>query len=465
MSKRLTLRLATLFAMIVMLIGAPLMTHAAAQPSEDTSLAQLIKKYAPVKDLQKLGQIQELDSLRTTHTAFSDCATSAFNAKDEAGALTQLQGCQDKLTAYQQVVNEMAYANVASTLPIEKTFMREVTAVDAYCKIETTAFNFFIASFQYDTNTNASQQDKVAALKQIQAKLKDLIAQNSSFMKDQKSTQFFKGMGGASSFQSQLKNLRATQTNLNKQAKALLKGKPATTKATGTGQLQIIPSNTTSTTKPVILGPASVQGTAGQAMTAAQYSAQYGLAPYHYQLKTMGGFPPHGVVLDSKGLLSGTPAAAGTYPFKACVVDSAGYENCMDVTVTVNNPNEPAPQPITPPTTQTTPPTTLPSTGGDTSYSLTGSGSCGTCSWGGSCTTGSGTASGPVGSVLYLEQDLTLSCGSWTQANYSNCRRDAGQPESTSWSVPPKTNGGVDIDIGTSDFSIGAKRLNFGPCY
>jgi hypothetical protein len=469
MSKRLTLRLAYMFAIIVMLIGAPLLTHAAtAQPDEDTSIAHLIKKYAPVKDLQKLGQIQELESLGTTHKAFSDCATSAFNVQDKTSALTQLQGCQDRLTAYQQVVNEMAYADIASTLPIEKTFMREVGAVDAYCNIETSLFNFFIALFQYETNTSASQQDKVAAMKQIQGEMKDLIAQNSSFMSQNKSTQFYRGMGGTSSFQSQLKNYRAIQTNLNKIAKALLKSNPAPTQTIKTGKLQTIPSNTTSTTKPVILGPASVQGTAGQSMAAVQYSAQYGLAPYHYQLETMGGFPPHGVVLSPSGLLSGTPAVSGTTLFKACVVDSAGFENCMDVTVTVNNPNEPAPQPTATQTntsaTQTTPPTSLPSTGGGTGYSLTGSGSCGTCSWGGKCTMASGNASGPVGSVLYLEQDYVLTCGSWTQTN-SSCQRDAGQPESTSWSVPPKTNGGVDIDIGTSDFAIGAKRLNFGPCY
>jgi hypothetical protein len=41
----------------------------------------------------------------------------------------------------------------------------------------------------------------------------------------------------------------------------------------------------------------------------------------------------------------------------------------------------------------------------------------------------SGTASGPAGSYLQVQGDLMVDCGSWG----SNCQRDSGEPESTSW--------------------------------
>jgi len=177
-----------------------------------------------------------------------------------------------------------------------------------------------------------------------------------------------------------------------------------------------------------------------------------GLPPYRYQLDTGVGFPPQGIMLAPSGVLSGTPSIPGDYTFGVCVVDTSGKSDCEKWEMTVTPVTTlPAPAPVPAPTPQ---------------YSLTGSGSCAPCLYGGSdqCTTASGDASGPVGAQLYLEQDLTLNCGSWTQNN-SGCERDDGQPAGTSWNVPPNTNGGVEIDIGTNNSEVGAKRLSFGPCY
>ena len=180
-----------------------------------------------------------------------------------------------------------------------------------------------------------------------------------------------------------------------------------------------------------------------------------GLPPYHYQLDTGVGFPPQGIVLDTNGVLSGTPTVSGDYTFGVCVVDTAGANDCEEWQMTVA-PAAAPPAPVPVPTPTPTP-----------EYSLVGSGSCGSCTYGGSgqCTMASGDASGPVGAQLYLEQDIALGCGSWTQTNFSGCVRGKGDPAETTWSVPPKTNGGVEIDIGTNDSEVGVKRLSFGPCY
>jgi hypothetical protein len=60
-----------------------------------------------------------------------------------------------------------------------------------------------------------------------------------------------------------------------------------------------------------------------------------GQGPYHFQLDTMGGFPPMGLVLHPNGLLTGVPKAAGTTRFRVCAVDLAGYQNCQPVEITV----------------------------------------------------------------------------------------------------------------------------------
>jgi hypothetical protein len=56
-----------------------------------------------------------------------------------------------------------------------------------------------------------------------------------------------------------------------------------------------------------------------------------GIAPYKFI-----GTPPAGLRLTSNGLLSGTPAAAGTYSFTVCITDSAGCTFTRTYTLLVN---------------------------------------------------------------------------------------------------------------------------------
>lgn len=61
-----------------------------------------------------------------------------------------------------------------------------------------------------------------------------------------------------------------------------------------------------------------------------------GNPPYHFQLDTMGGFPPIGMHLGMNGLLYGTPTAkpplGGYQPFSVCAVDLSGNQDCQKVT-------------------------------------------------------------------------------------------------------------------------------------
>jgi hypothetical protein len=63
-----------------------------------------------------------------------------------------------------------------------------------------------------------------------------------------------------------------------------------------------------------------------------------GNPPYHFQLDTMGGFPPIGMHLGLDGLLYGTPSAkppqGGFQPFSVCAVDMGGTQECQKLTVT-----------------------------------------------------------------------------------------------------------------------------------
>ncbi len=60
-----------------------------------------------------------------------------------------------------------------------------------------------------------------------------------------------------------------------------------------------------------------------------------GQGPYHFQMDTMGGFPPFGMVLHPNGLLTGTPKAKGAVKFRVCAVDLAGYQNCQWASIDV----------------------------------------------------------------------------------------------------------------------------------
>ncbi len=62
-----------------------------------------------------------------------------------------------------------------------------------------------------------------------------------------------------------------------------------------------------------------------------------GTAPYHYQTDTLAtGTPPHGMILNPNGNLTGTPTVPGQYDFSVCATDSAGESApCEATSITV----------------------------------------------------------------------------------------------------------------------------------
>jgi hypothetical protein len=62
-----------------------------------------------------------------------------------------------------------------------------------------------------------------------------------------------------------------------------------------------------------------------------------GTAPYHYQSDTLAtGTPPHGMIVNPNGNLTGTPSVAGQYKFSVCATDSAGEKSpCEATSITV----------------------------------------------------------------------------------------------------------------------------------
>ena len=58
-----------------------------------------------------------------------------------------------------------------------------------------------------------------------------------------------------------------------------------------------------------------------------------GNPPYHFQLDTMGGFPPMGMWVDLNGVLRGKPTGKRGATFKVCAVDLSERSSCKDVTV------------------------------------------------------------------------------------------------------------------------------------
>jgi hypothetical protein len=69
-------------------------------------------------------------------------------------------------------------------------------------------------------------------------------------------------------------------------------------------------------------------GRVGQVYRYAFPGASGGSPPYVYQLDTLGGFPPVGLVLDAAGVLSGTPRVSTTTSFAVCAVDLGGNNSC-----------------------------------------------------------------------------------------------------------------------------------------
>lgn len=99
--------------------------------------------------------------------------------------------------------------------------------------------------------------------------------------------------------------------------------------------LEPIPSESVQTEPLQLFYVTDLAGWVGQDFSEQLY-AEGGLPPYHYQLGTGVGFPPHGIVLDVNGLISGTPSVAGTSTFSACVVDTAGASDCGKIEMVVD---------------------------------------------------------------------------------------------------------------------------------
>lgn len=176
-----------------------------------------------------------------------------------------------------------------------------------------------------------------------------------------------------------------------------------------------------------------------------------GEPPYTFQLDTMGGFPPHGVILNLNGMLTGTPTVAGETEFKVCAFDQTKEKVCREKSLLILPSGTP---PTTePPTTlpPTTPPTTSPPQAEEVSATIDSA----TCA--DLIATLSGTASGPVGSVLYVSLDPV--CDSWSGDIGTSCKRMEGDPAETQWTASGYIWPPGDIDYSIS-VTYGAASAN-----
>lgn len=62
-------------------------------------------------------------------------------------------------------------------------------------------------------------------------------------------------------------------------------------------------------------------------------TVQGGNPPYHFQLKTMGGFPPMGMWVDLNGVLRGTPKNTREADFWVCAVDMSANSDCKQIII------------------------------------------------------------------------------------------------------------------------------------
>ena len=85
---------------------------------------------------------------------------------------------------------------------------------------------------------------------------------------------------------------------------------------------------------------------AGLACSVTVATATGGTPPYYF---TNGGFgsgtPPLGMIVNLKGVLTGTPAKAGTYTFGVCVVDLVGATDCATAKVVIEGASPPGSAP------------------------------------------------------------------------------------------------------------------------
>lgn len=90
---------------------------------------------------------------------------------------------------------------------------------------------------------------------------------------------------------------------------------------------------------PIVFAPANPPaGVVGTAYAFAFGMATGGSGDFHYELDTLGGFPPIGLTLGPNGVLSGTPSVVTTgAQFRVCAIDSVGARSnpCPTVTMSV----------------------------------------------------------------------------------------------------------------------------------
>lgn len=79
--------------------------------------------------------------------------------------------------------------------------------------------------------------------------------------------------------------------------------------------------------------PGGVVSVGGQGTYSATLSANGGAAPYTWALTSAANTLPPGLVLNSAGIITGSPAAAGTYSFTVQVTDSQGHSNAAKLRI------------------------------------------------------------------------------------------------------------------------------------
>jgi len=89
--------------------------------------------------------------------------------------------------------------------------------------------------------------------------------------------------------------------------------------------------------------PAATQGSS----YSAGIEVSGGTPPYAFSL-TSGSLPP-GVTLSPDGTISGSPTAAGNYPFEVTVTDANNIQQTMAFSISVSGPVSPPPPPVSPP--------------------------------------------------------------------------------------------------------------------
>jgi len=163
--------------------------------------------------------------------------------------------------------------------------------------------------------------------------------------------------------------------------------------------------------------------------TSSATNPKYGLPPYSFYVES-GSFLPFGLTLNLNGLITGTPTAAGSRTANICAKDTGGFYACRSITIEVAP--KAAPEPTGTVSISSGSCTFLSQHQGYNIYETVFSYDVRV----------SGTVSGSEGARfdpgVNPGWNAQINCGSWsTSVDYYDtiCVRQAGQPESTSWSV------------------------------